>query len=117
MKAERLNRGSFITHSTRTASINESNSKYKLSLDLPSIEINPEICLSRSNVLEQDKRIKLKKFMSQKLINNVSHLFDSESTKLTMTPHLNLNDNIFNHLADTNKRLPTSRFEVETLEK
>ena len=54
--------------------------------------------------------------MSQKHINDVSHLFDNDHIKLGINSKQILNENFCATLTDNKKRLPTSRLELENLE-
>ena len=85
----------------------------KHSVDLP--PVNPELCLSRSKQLEQDKKLNLQSFLSQTSHRDISHYFDNDHLG-SKTKNSN-SENIFEAFASATKRLPTSKVGLENLEK
>lgn len=86
----------------------------KLSVDLP--PINPEFCLVRNRILEQDKKKRLNEYFSQETIKDVSHLLDSENIKTSPKTSNLFNEHFYKTYSES-KLLPTGRMEIEQLNK
>lgn len=108
LQAQRKN--SLITNSGSKFPI--SKSLNKLSTELP--PLNPEIYLSRSSIFEQDKKKNLESFLNQKTHRDISHFFDSDH--INRKAKSSRSKSIYSAYQDINKRMPTSKVELENLQ-
>lgn len=98
------------THSTQLLRI--PNSQQKLSPDLP--PINPDLCLSRSSILEQDKKKRLNSYISHTVSTDISHLLDSPKLKFTPKTSTVFIEHLYTGQTEI-KTLPSGRIEIEHL--
>lgn len=84
----------------------------KHSTDLP--PINPDFCLSRATILEQDKQKRISSYANHTISSDVSHILDTVSLKFSPRTSTVFNESLFNHPGEV-KHLPNGRIELEHL--